>query len=242
MTDIIPKSWNQKTKPHLLCPGCGHGIALKHLGYVIDDLKIINNLTIGIDIGCSLLAWNFFNTDIIQTHHGRTTSVMVGYKMAEPKKIALAYMGDGAAYAIGLQSIMHAAHRNNPITCIVVNNQNYAMTGGQMSPTTPVGRITTTSPKGKDIVFGQGMMGPEMVASAANTKSYVARATISNPILLQNILNKAIINQVDNNSFSFVEILSICPTNWKTDAKKSFENLKEMENLFKLGEISKEEK
>lgn len=242
MSEIIPKVWNEKTKPHLLCPGCGHGLTLKNLGFVIDDLKIDQKTTLGIDIGCSLLVWNFFNLNTIQTHHGRTTSVMVGYKMANPKKIALAYMGDGAAYAIGLQSVIHAAHRNNPVTCIVVNNENYAMTGGQMSPTTPAGRVTTTSPMGKNIIFGEGFMGPETVAKAASSKSYIARATISNPILLQNTLKKAILNQVENNSFSFVEVLSICPTNWKTDAKKSFETLKEMEKFFKLGEIVKEDR
>ena len=143
-----------QTKPHLFCPGCGHGIALKQLGYAIDELKIQDKITFGIDIGCSLLAWNFFDIDTIQTHHGRTTPVMVGYKMMKPKRVAIAYMGDGGGYAIGLQSLLHAAFRNDPVTVILVNNSNYAMTGGQMAPTTRIGEITTTTPGGTPAEFG----------------------------------------------------------------------------------------
>ena len=80
MEHLMPKCWNEKTKPHLLCPGCGHGITLKQLGYAIDELKIYSKVTLGIDIGCSLLVWNFFNFDTIQTHHGRTTPTMVDLK------------------------------------------------------------------------------------------------------------------------------------------------------------------
>jgi 2-oxoglutarate ferredoxin oxidoreductase subunit beta len=153
MDKIIPKCWNEKTKPHLFCPGCGHGTVLKQLGYAIDDLDIKRSTTLGVDIGCSLLAWNFFDIDTTQTHHGRTTALMVGYKKVQPKKVAIAYMGDGGGYAIGLQSLLHAAYRNEPVTVIVVNNENYAMTGGQASPTTPVGMVTATSPNGKEKQF-----------------------------------------------------------------------------------------
>ena len=90
MENIMPACWRGQTKPHLFCPGCGHGIALKQLGYAIDELKIQDKITFGIDIGCSLLAWNFFDIDTIQTHHGRTTPVMVGYKMMKPKRVAIA--------------------------------------------------------------------------------------------------------------------------------------------------------
>jgi len=238
MDNFSPKSWNQKTKPHLFCAGCGHAITLKQLGFAIDELGIQNKTVLGIDIGCSLLAWNFFNIDTIQTHHGRTTPVMVGYKIAKPQRVALAYMGDGGGYAIGLQSLLHAAFRNNPITVILINNENYAMTGGQMSPTTEIGIKTTTSPNGKDIKFGPGFKGPELLRGLANEKAFIARASVSNPIQLKNLLIKAVKNQTDNNSFSFIEILSICPTNWKTDAQQSFDKLKEMEKYYPTGEIN----
>lgn len=240
MTEIMPKCWNSVTKPHLFCPGCGHGITLKHLGYAIDELGVQDKTTFGLDIGCSLLAWNFFSLDTIQTHHGRANPTMVGYKMANPKRVAVAYMGDGGGYAIGLQSLLHAAFRNNPITVILVNNENFAMTGGQVAPTTETGIVTTTTPKGKPVSFGPGFKGPELVRQIANENAFIARASVSQPVVVNNIFKKAIENQTKNNSFSFVEVLSICPTNWKTDAKESFERLAEMEKYYHLGEIKNE--
>lgn len=237
MNKIMPACWSKETKPHLFCPGCGHGIVLKQLGYAIDDLEIKRNTTLGLDIGCSLLAWNFFDIDSVQTHHGRTTAVMVGYKKVKPKRISVAYMGDGGGYAIGLQSLLHAAYRNEPITVIVVNNENYAMTGGQASPTTPVGTITATSPKGKEKQFGAGFFGPELVRKAADPSAYIARASVSNPASLKIILKNALEHQIKNKGFAMVEALSICPTNWRTNAKDSFGRLKEMEDFFPLGEV-----
>ena len=238
MDKIIPDSWRKKTKPHLFCPGCGHGITLKQLGYAIDELKIQHKTTFGIDIGCSLLAWNFFDVDTIQTHHGRTNPTMVGYKMMKPERVVLAYMGDGGGYAIGLQSLLYTAFRNDPITVILVNNENYAMTGGQVAPTTEPGIITSTTPLGKDeSKLGPGFHGPELIRSIANKKAFVARASVSKPLVLRNTIKKAIENQIKNNSFSFVEVLSICPTNWKQDAKGCFDRLSSMEKYYPLGEI-----
>lgn len=237
MLNIMPKSWNEKSQPHLFCSGCGHAITLKQLGFAIDGLNIQKNVTLGIDIGCSLLAWNLLNVPTIQTHHGRTTPLMVGYKLVRPKRIALAYTGDGGAYAIGLQSILHAAYRNNPVTVIAINNENYAMTGGQMSPTTLPETITATSPLGKPAELGSGIKGPELIRNVANKNAYIARTTVANPIHLLSTLKKAITAQSENNNFSFVEVLSICPINWKTDAKASFDKLFEMEKHYPIGEI-----
>jgi len=122
----MPKSWNIESKPHLFCPGCGHGIILKQLGFAIDSLGLQKEITMGVDIGCSLLAWDFLDVPTIQTHHGRTTPLLVGYKLVKPKRIVISYMGDGAAWGIGLQNTIHAAYRNNPVTVIVINNENFA--------------------------------------------------------------------------------------------------------------------
>lgn len=237
--ESMPKIWRKQTKPHLLCPGCGHGMILKQLGFAIDDLNVGNKTTFGIDIGCSLLTWNFFDMDTIQTHHGRTTPTMVGYKKMKPGRIVLAYMGDGGAYAIGLQSVLHAAFRNDPITAIVVNNSIYAMTGGQMAPTTQTGQVTSTTPQGKPIEFGPGFKGPELIASISSEKAYIARASVQKPLILRSYLKNAILNQQNNHAFSMVEILSTCPTNWKLDAKGCFERVKEAESYFPVGEIKK---
>jgi len=234
---IMPKSWYAQSKPHFFCGGCGHGITLKQLGYAIDDMKIQEDVVFGIDIGCSLLAWNFLACDTIQTHHGRTTPVIVGYKKTKPSKIVIAYMGDGGGYAIGLQSLLHAAFRNDAVTVILVNNENYAMTGGQVAPTTETGIVTTTTPNGKSIEFGPGFKGPEAVRGVANKNAYIARASVANPVALRNTLKKAIEAQTEKDNFSFVEVLSVCPTNWKTSAKESLKRVKDMEKYYPLGEI-----
>ncbi len=223
-----PKSFKISSKPNKFCPGCGHSIILKKLGFAIDELKIQKKTLFGIDIGCSLLAWDFFNVDTVQTHHGRTVPVVSGYKLIKPKKTCIAYVGDGGAYAIGLQSLITAANRNDPITVIVVNNTLYGMTGGQMAPTTLKDEVTSTTPKGKNIEEkGNPFLGPELIKSLPNKKSYVARGIVSEPQELRQLIKKALEHQIKNKSFSFVEVLSTCPTNWKVSAQGSLDMLED---------------
>lgn len=233
-SETMPKCYKESSKPHYFCPGCGHAIILKLLGEIIDDLKISEKMVFGIDIGCSLLAWDFYDISTIQTHHGRCVPVMVGINLASPKKIAVAYMGDGGGYAIGLQSLIHACYRNNPILAIVVNNTNYAMTGGQMAPTTFPSEITSTTPGGKPATgFGDHFLGPETLAVTANKNAYIERTSISNPNKVKTSFKNAF-KTLSQGNFAFLEILSICPTNWKTNAGGSFEFLKKMESIFPL--------
>lgn len=236
----MPKPYKEESKPHYFCPGCGHAIILKLLGEAVETLDIQKKSVFAIDIGCSLLAWNFYNIDTIQTHHGRVIPVCVGIKKVNPKKNVIAYMGDGGAYAIGLQSLIHAAYRDDPIVAIVVNNTNYAMTGGQMAPTTFPGEVTTTTPNGKNKkIFGDHFLGPEMLLTTAPKGVSIERASVSNPRKVLSGVKSAIIN-AQNGHFSFLEILSICPTNWKTNAHDSFEFLKIMESLFPIKKFTGE--
>jgi 2-oxoglutarate ferredoxin oxidoreductase subunit beta len=235
----IPKSWHLESKPHKFCPGCGHGIVLKVLGEVIDELEIQDRMVFGVDIGCSLLAWDFFDVDTVQTHHGRTNPVMVGIKRANPNAICVAYMGDGGGYAIGSQHLVNSAFRNEKIMAIVVNNCNYGMTGGQMSPTTLPGQKTETSPYGRDPKeTGNPTLGPEMVAAIASPGAYVARGSVSNIKQLKRFTKKAMENQIAGNGFSFLEVISSCPTNWRTNAKQTWAFMEEdMATYFKTGEL-----
>ncbi len=239
MVPQMPKSWRLQTKPHKFCPGCGHGLVLKALGEAIDELGIQDKVVFGADIGCSLLAVDFFNCDTVQTHHGRTTPVVTGVKRANPDVVCIAYMGDGGGYAIGSQHMVNAAARNERITAILVNNCNYAMTGGQMAPTTLPGMKTETTPYGRDIdQTGYPTQGPEMVAAITRDGAYVARGTVSNLKQLKGYLKKALENQMAGNGFSFVEALSTCPTNWRTNAKDTWAFVEnEMPKYFKVGEI-----
>lgn len=229
----FPKCYNPQTKPHKYCAGCGHPIVLKMLGQVIDELGIGEKTVFMVDIGCSLLAWDFFDLASSQTHHGRTVPTAVGFKMADPGKIVIAYVGDGGAYAIGLQHTLTACLRNDPITSIVVNNTLYAMTGGQSAPTTVEGEITTTTPAGKSEFIT--LKGPEIFSQIAQSEAYFARGSTEKPLVLKQYLKKAIETQMKGN-FSFIEAISACPTNWKTDARKTIQRMQELEKVFTLGE------
>jgi len=230
----FPKCYKIESKPHKFCPGCGHPLVLKMLGQVIDEMGIADKVVLMVDIGCSLLAWDFFDLPTTQTHHGRTVPTAVGFKMADPEKMVIAYLGDGGAYAIGLQHTLTTCLRNDPITSIVVNNTLYAMTGGQLAPTTVDNEITATTPGGKTEFTT--LRGPELLRTIAHKEAYLARGTTNKPLVLKQYLQKALEVQMKKN-YAFVEALSFCPTNWKTNAQKTIERIQDLEKTFKTGEF-----
>ena len=234
----LPKSQNAEVGASKFCPGCGHGITLKALANSIDELDIKQKTVFGCDIGCSLLSWNYLDLDTVQTHHGRTTPVIYGLTRANKEAIGIAYMGDGGGLAIGSQHLVNATVRSERMLIIVVNNTNYGMTGGQMSPTTMPGQKTETTPYGRDCeTTGRPTKGAEMVAAIADAnKAYVARASVSNVRKLQSTFKKALKN-VQNGGFSVVEVLSICPLNWRTNNVDTFARLTQMEEFFEVKEF-----
>jgi 2-oxoglutarate ferredoxin oxidoreductase subunit beta len=145
---MMPKCYKKSSKPSNFCSGCGHSLVLKNLGLVIDELGIAKKSVFATDIGCSLLSWDFYDIDTIQSHHGRAGCVSTGLKKSMPKSIVITYMGDGGGYSIGLHHLIHLAKRNEPITVILVNNTVFAMTGGQAAPTTVHGEATESTPGG----------------------------------------------------------------------------------------------
>lgn len=234
----LPKSWKKSALPHKFCPGCGQALALKILGFAIDELNISGKTVYGTDIGCSLLSWDLFDVDTIQTHHGRATPTMVGFKLAKPDSIVIAFMGDGGGYAIGAQHLINSCLRDDKITVILINNANYAMTGGQMAPTTLIGEVTTTTPKGRSIeTSGRPIHGPEMLVTLAAPGAYIARCSSEDFETTKSYIKKAISNQIDGRGFSFVEILAMCPVNWKMNAKESLDFISEMKKTYPIGEI-----
>lgn len=233
----FPNCYKVESKPHKFCPGCGHPIVLKILGEVVDEMKIAEKVVFLIDIGCALLAWDFYDLPTSQTHHGRTVPTAVGFKMADPDKIVIAYLGDGGGYAIGLQHTITACLRNDSITTILINNTLYAMTGGQLAPTTVEGEITTTTPGGKiSKKIGKTIYGPEMLSWIANKDAYLARGSTDKPLILKQYLKRAIEIQLKGH-FSFVEAVSACPLNWRTDAPETIKRMQELEKIFPLGEL-----
>lgn len=205
--------------PHTLCPGCGHGIVFRLLAEVLEeegyDQKTI--LTLGVGCCCNMNppAWK---GDVIQTAHGRAGATATGAKVGRPDLLSIAYQGDGDAYVIGLAETLNAAYRNEPITVITVLNNNFAMTGGQMSWTTMPGQVTVTSPNGRDCdLTGLPIKVPEIVASFENV-NYVARGTTISAAeinKLKKYIQTAVRNQIEGKGYSMVEVVSPCPTNWR---------------------------
>lgn len=236
----MPVVWRSETKPHKFCPGCGHPLVLKMLGECIEELGIQDQTVFGCDIGCSLLAWDFFNLDTVQTHHGRVTPVIVGLHRANPDLIGIAYMGDGGGYAIGSQHLVNAATRNEKMMVLLVNNTQYAMTGGQMAPTTLPKQKTETCPYGRDPeVTGKPTLGPEMIRAINPENAYVARGSVSRLPQLKRFIKKGLENVIEGRGFTFVEALSLCPTNWRTNAEETWKFLEQdMHGHFPVGELA----
>lgn len=221
----FPECVRIESKPHLFCPGCGHPEVLKSLGFAIDELGLQQSIAFGVDIGCSLLAWDYFNIDTIETHHGRTIPTMAGLSRARRDAHCIAYVGDGGAYAIGGGHLLNAAVRDENIMVIVVNNAVYAMTGGQEAPTTLPGMIVDTAPCGADQYY---VRGPDMVRNV-NPTAFVARGITSRQLELRTLLKDALKFLISGNGFVFVEVLSPCTLNWGTmdNAAKTYTFLEE---------------
>jgi len=203
--------------PFSYCPGCGHGIIHRLIAEVMDDLDI-REKTIGVvGVGCSARAWNSFNCDMIGAPHGRSAAVATGIKRNLPKSVVFTYQGDGDALSIGLAETMYTAIRGENITIIVVNNTLYAMTGGQMAPTTLEGQVTCTSTQGRNVSeTGYPLHFPELIANIPGV-SYSARVsvnTVPNIYKAKRAILKAFKKQLEGAGFTLVEVLSQCPTLW----------------------------
>lgn len=235
--------------PTHYCPGCTHGIIHKLVGEVIEELGILNK-TIGVaSVGCSVLAYDYFACDMFQAAHGRAPAVATGIKRSNPDKVVFTYQGDGDLIAIGTGEVVHAAARGENIVTIFVNNCIYGMTGGQMAPTSLEGQITETSPYGRDFKLqGYPIRVSEMI-STLDGATYVERVSVDNiPNLTKakKAIKKAFINSINGLGYSFVEVLSTCPTNWGLSPQESLKWLREnMMPYYSLGvkkDLSKEDK
>src|SRR5256714_9000354 len=202
------------------CPGCGHGIAHKLIAEALEDLNLQDQTILVSPVGCSVFAYYDFDVGNVQVAHGRAPASATGIKRACPDKIVLSYQGDGDMAAIGTAEIIHAANRGEKITCFFVNNAIYGMTGGQMAPTTLVGQKSTTSPWGPRPVNEGFPLHMSELLSTLEPPVYVQRVALSdnkNIMKTRRAVKKALENQRDGSGFSFVEILSPCPTIWGKD-------------------------
>ncbi|MDR1168721.1 MAG: 2-oxoglutarate oxidoreductase [Heliobacteriaceae bacterium] len=234
----IPKSIREGMK-YSFCPGCDHGVALRLAAEALDELGLRENTIIAGSVGCSVAIYNFLEVDTIESPHGRALAVATGVKRAKPDKFVFTYQGDGDFASIGLGESLSAAVRGEKLSTICINNTTFGMTGGQLGPTTLLGQVTTTSPKGRTAEnYGYPVKIAELVAMCDGT-AYSARVsldTVANIKKAKQAIKKAFEVQLNGLGFGFVEILATCPTNWKMTPQKSHEHVRsEMMKTFPPG-------
>ena len=199
------KYFRQNRLPHMWCPGCGNGIAMKAIVEAIEKKPELtqDNTVIVSGIGCSSRASGYMDFDTLHTAHGRAIPFATGIKLANPELNVIVITGDGDCTAIGGNHFIHGCRRNVDLTVVLFNNNIYGMTGGQASPMTPLGKKATTAPYGSiDRPFDACNL-----AEAAGA-TYVARSTAYH----EQHLTDMITGGFDNQGFSFIEAMVQCPT------------------------------
>ncbi len=221
------------------CPGCGHGILHKMIAEAVADLGIQDKTILISPVGCSVFAYYYFDTGNVQVAHGRAPAAATGVKRARPGSIVISYQGDGDLAAIGTAEIVHAANRGESMTVFFVNNAIYGMTGGQMAPTTTIGQKTATTPYGRKAENEGYPIKMSELISTLNAPVFVERvslADVPNRNKTRNVVKKAIQNQVEGKGFSFVEVLSACPSGLKKTPVETNEWVKStLHTIFPIG-------
>jgi 2-oxoglutarate ferredoxin oxidoreductase subunit beta len=216
-------------------------VAHRLVAEVIDELNI-RERTVGVaPVGCAVLAYNYFTFDFQEAAHGRAPAMATGIKRVRPDLMVFTYQGDGDLASIGTSEIIHSANRGEKFTVIFINNAVYGMTGGQMAPTTLPKQRTTTSPMGRNIEeVGMPIKMAEVLA-ALETPAYIARQSVIKPKYItkaKKAIKKAFTYQLENRCFSFVELISTCPTNWGMNPVEAVKWAEEnMLAYYSLGEF-----
>ena len=241
MSVVFEKTSYLTDKPFHYCPGCNHGIIHRLVAEALEESGMGGNIVGVAPVGCSVFAYDYFNVDMLEAAHGRAPAVATGVKRAKPDSLVFTYQGDGDLASIGTAEIVHAAHRGEKIVTIFVNNAIYGMTGGQMAPTTLIGQKATTAPFGRTVEQA-GM--PIRVAEMLSTLDgcvYAERVCVTdipNLTKAKRAIKRAFQTQLAGEGFTFVEVLSTCPTNWGMTPLKAQQWLKDnMIPYYPLGVI-----
>ena len=212
------------------CPGCTHGIIHRLVAESLEEMGLLENAIGVVPVGCSVLAYKYFNVDTQEAAHGRAPAVATGIKRTHPDKFVFTYQGDGDLSSIGMAEIVHAAARGEKISTIFVNNGIYGMTGGQMAPTTLIGQKATTAQNGRDPeINGFPIRVSEMLATLTGAV-FVERVSFDTPANVRKAkkaIKKAFQVQQAGLGFGIVEVLSSCPTNWGLAPKDALQWLRD---------------
>ena len=223
------------------CPGCPHGTIHRIIAEVIEEMGI-QDKAIGIaPVGCSVLAYNYFNVDFVEAAHGRAPALASAIQRLHPNHHTFTYQGDGDLAAIGTAETIHACNRGENIIIFFVNNAIYGMTGGQMAPTTLVGMPSATTPYGRKAELnGYPMKITELIAQLEGT-CFVTRQSVQNPVSVRKAkkaIRKAFENSMMNKGTSFVEVVGTCNSGYKISPVKANQWMEEnMFPFYPLGDL-----
>jgi 2-oxoglutarate ferredoxin oxidoreductase subunit beta len=223
------------------CPGCGHGIIQRLVGEALDELGLHERAICIGSIGCTVTAYEYYKVDGMEAAHGRAPAVATAIKRCRPNLMPFSIQGDGDLASIGTAEIVHAAARGEKITIIFANNATYGMTGGQLAPTTLMGMYSSSTPDGRNAVqSGFPIRMSEMLATL-DGPAYIARVAVNSPANVRKAgkaINLAFRTQLAGLGFAMVEVLSMCPINWKVEPVNAPAwMVKNMIPQFPLGEF-----
>ncbi len=226
---------------HKLCAGCGEPAAIRSVVEMIDELGLTNRAVGVFGIGCYTSFSPGMDVEVLQALHGRAPSLATGLKRVQPGSIVFTVQGDGDMVNEGLQEAIHTAARGENVTCIMLNNGVFGETGGHMTATTVLGQRTKNSLEGRDPKkHGYPIRMAEMLAPLDGV-AYVARGATNNAgniFQLRKMLRSAFQAQADGIGFSFVEILTMCPTGWFLQTGEAPDYLADtLQGYHKLGII-----
>ena len=226
-TDAAPSAPSRKvgafkpdlllTQEHHLCPGCGEPLALRILLETIQELGVADRTIAVPGIGCYTSFSSTIDVDLVQALHGRAPSVATGVKRMLPDRCVFTLQGDGDMVNEGLQEVIHTAARGEAITCVLLNNGVFGETGGHMTATSVIGQRTKTSLDGRDADYhGYPILIGNLLAQLQGA-AYVARGSVHSAGAVaktKKMMHKAFETQLRGGGFSFVEVLTMCPTGW----------------------------
>ncbi len=202
---------------HHLCPGCGEPVAMRSAVEAVEELGLTTRAIAVFGIGCYTAFANNLDLEVLQALHGRAPSVATGVKRARPDTFVFTIQGDGDMVSEGLQEVLHAAARAEQITCVMLNNGVFGETGGHMTATTVLGQRTKTSLEGRDVRLHGGPVLLAPLLAQIDGAAFVARGAVNsagNVARTKRYLLRAFEAQRAGAGFSFVEILTMCPTGW----------------------------
>jgi 2-oxoglutarate ferredoxin oxidoreductase subunit beta len=217
MFKVFSKPSTMVEKSHHMCPGCGEPIATRLIAQAIEELDIQTRAICTAGIGCYTGMPSTLDIDVVQALHGRAPSVATGVKRTLPESVVFCLQGDGDMVSEGLQEVVHAAARGENFTIVLLNNAGFGETGGHLTATSVPGQRTKSSMMGRNKeMHGMPIRMAELIAPLEGV-AYAARGAVHTPAAIgktKRYLKKAFQSQLDNKGFSFVEILTMCPSGW----------------------------